>query len=243
MRWTGSCAVLLWAMGCGGPTPPAGPADVDVTEDDGPPTRVSGKDPTAPAVDAEIGALDGDAVRSISDGLRGEVERCFASANADLDLPLVAGDVEISFRVKGDGSVRWAYMSRSDVGDAEVEECILQLIRGETWPEPEGGEEGLARATYGRGPEGRAPTPWSAGDLGGAGATLSTKLAGCRSQAGAASLAVTFYVDADGRPLSAGVASGDEKGLEAVACATTAVLGATYPSPGSYPAKVTVRVP
>ena len=48
-----------------------------------------------------------------------------------------------------------------------------------------------------------------------------------------------MYVDTDGSVLSAGIAHAEDKGEAAADCILEVVKTASYPSPGSWPAKVT----
>ena len=52
----------------------------------------------------------------------------------------------------------------------------------------------------------------------------------------------TLYVGTGGEVLSAGVTPPDETGEDAVDCLVEALLGAKFPSPGSWPAKVTLTL-
>ena len=69
-----------------------------------------------------------------------------------------------------------------------------------------------------------------------------TALASCRSQAGASQIKATLYIDTDGKPLSVGVSSDDERGEEAAECVADALREITFPSPGSYASKVSVDI-
>jgi hypothetical protein len=227
--------VAVLAAGCAS-GPGASTPDDPVDEAMRPPRPT----PNEPSVEAEIGALDLAAVEAISDAIRGGVGRCFESANAKLDLPVVHGDIEVAVRVKSDGSLRHVFAASSDIGHAGVEACILALHEGQSWPKPSGGEEGLARTRFGRDPEGRAPVAWSADDLGDKGGQLARALSGCARQAGTSGITLTMYVDPDGAVMAAGAAVADEQGLGAVDCAVTAAKRERFPSPGSYPAKVTL---
>jgi hypothetical protein len=194
-----------------------------------------------PAIHAEVGALDEDKVNEAFQAARPAIDACFASANTGLRYQVVGGDVEVLVRVKNDGSIRWAYPRRSTLGHADTERCILSALEQQSWPRPEGGEEGIASTNYSIDPPGRPAVDWSSDDLGDAGPALEDKLRGCLSQGG--SLTVTVYVDPDGQAFSAGAAIEDEAALDALDCAISAARDVSYPSPGSYPAKVTLRVP
>ncbi len=198
---------------------------------------------SAPAIAAEIGALDQDAVDEAFKAARPTVARCFEEANRGLPFKVVGGDLEVVVRVKNDGTVRWAYPARSSLGHLGAERCIMTAMRQQAWPRPQGGEEGIARTRFGIDPP--APRPavdWAPSDLGSDGERLLSKLHSCRRSAGTPLLSLTMYVDADGKVIAAGAAIGDEAGIDAVDCAVSAAKQLSYPSPGSYPAKVTLTV-
>lgn len=210
----------------------------DVAADDPAPTERRG--PAAPSIESEVGALDRDAVDAAFSAARADVQACIAQANQGLPFKVVGGDIEIEVRIKSDGSVRHAYPKRSSIGHAGAEKCILGAVAAQSWPKPEGGDEGIARTTYGLDPPAARP-PVNGADLGSAGATLGSKLRGCRAKSGTSSLAVTLYIDADGNVMAAGASVGDEAGLSAIDCAVQAAEGLSFPSPGSYPAKVMIE--
>jgi len=243
MRWWILVFVALAA--CGGPTEPIVPSsggeDDDETVATGTPGPRSGGDPNAPSVQAEVGALDGAAVDEVTGRVRSKAEGCFEQANAKLPFPVIHGDLELTIRIRSDGTVRWVFPSKDELGHQGITDCIAALLQAESWPKPEGGEEGIARASYGRGPEGRAPVPWGASDLGGAGQSLATELRSCKQRHGAERISVTLYVDADGRVMSAGAAVDAGQAADAVTCAVRAARGKTFPSPGSFPAKVSLE--
>jgi hypothetical protein len=193
-----------------------------------------------PRIHAEVGALDEDKVNEAFSAARPAIDECFGRANRGMRYKVVGGDVEVMVRVKNDGSVRWAYPRRSTLGHSDTERCIMQVLERQSWPRPQGGEEGIASTNYGMDSPGRSAVDWSPGDLGEAGGELASKLRGC--MAGSHGLEITLYIDPDGDVLSAGAAVDDESALDAIECAIDAARAIRFPSPGSYPAKVTVRV-
>jgi hypothetical protein len=231
--WT--AAAILSA--CADGKEPQSPADAVEDEPHAPRPRTNG----GPKIESEIGALDEKAVAAAFREVRPKIKKCLRGANDGLDLPVVGGELEVQLRVKGDGSLRWVYPMRSTLGHRSAEKCVLDALMAQSWPKPEGGDEGLARTDYGIDPPGRAPVRWSAGDLGSAASEVESALNDCMSDAGAKSLSVTIYVDADGNAITAGGAVGDENGTEAIDCAVNAVKAIKFPSPGSYPAKVTIK--
>jgi hypothetical protein len=203
-------------------------------------TQMRGRESGGPVIHAEVGALDEDKVNEAFSAARPAIDDCFDHANEGMRYKVVGGDVEVIVRVKQDGSVRWAYPRRSTLGHSPTERCILTVLERQSWPRPQGGEEGIASTNYGIDAPGRQAVEWSPSDLGEAGGELEGKLRGCMGRGGAIEL--TLYVAPDGDVLSAGAAVDDERAIDAIDCAIDAARSIHFPSPGSYPAKVTVRV-
>ena len=67
---------------------------------------------------------------------------------------------------------------------------------------------------------------------------LSGKISSCKNGSGG-NFEATMYVSTDGSVLAVGVTPPDEPGVEDVDCLVSALKQATFPSPGSWPAKVT----
>jgi len=209
---------------------------------DGPPPNNTDPAEGGPKIDAEVGALDKKAVAETFEQARTTIRRCFDQANEGMEMPVVGGEVEVVLRVKPDGRLRWAYPQSSTLGHIGAERCILNALRVLAWPKPQGGDEGIARTRYAMDQPARPPVRWSPGDLGSSGNRLTAKLNRCRRATGTSSLSLTMYVDPDGRVMAAGAAVGDDLGVDAIECAVKAAKTLKYPSPGSYPGKVTVRV-
>lgn len=237
--WPGWVAATM-IVACGGTTTTADDPS-DITSDPEATPAKERRRLAAPSIESEVGTLDREAVDAAFSAARGSVKTCIEQANQGLPFQVVGGDIEVEVRIKNDGSVRHAFPKDSDIGHRGAERCILEAVAAQPWPKPEGGEEGIARTRYGL--DAPAPRPAQPGmsDLGQAGASLGSKLRRCRTQSGTPSLRVTFYVDADGKVMAAGASVGDESGLVAIDCAVEALEGLTFPSPGSYPAKVVVE--
>jgi len=236
MRATIPLLLAAAVAGCSNTPPPDDPAD-----DPGPDTTqlpIGG----GPQIEAEVGALDEEKVQEAFNAAREAIYACFNATNAGLKHKIVGGDIEVVVRVKTDSSVRWVFPQVSTIGHRETERCILDTLVEQAWPEPEGGEEGIARTQYGMDCPGREPVPWSPDQLGRNRAKLEAKVKACIREAGTPGLSLTLYVDPDGKPISAGASVDDESGIDALDCAVKAAKSLRYPSPGSYPAKVTLPV-
>ncbi len=223
-------------VACSSTPPPDNPADDDSPDQTHVPMA------GAPQITAEVGALDEEQVKAAFDAARSAIHDCFDASNNGLEWQVVGGDIEVVVRVKTDGTVRWVFPQASTVGSRDTESCILETLVKQSWPKPQGGEEGFARTQYGMDCPGREPVPWAVGDLGRSRAKLETGIKTCIRQAGGTGLSLTLYVDPDGRPIGAGASVDDENGIDALDCAVRAATSLRYPSPGSYPSKVTVQV-
>jgi hypothetical protein len=246
LRWVGlmvGCTLGATVSACSG-TPP--PVDPDPGAGAGPSHLALG--PSAqPMVESEVGTLDKVAVKEAFGVATPVIEACVQKGRRERQ-PLLGGAIDLFLRIGTEGDVRWAYLSSSTLGDHVTEKCIVDAMRGRSWPKPYGGKEGQTTQQLELGePDARPPVAWSEGDLGASFTRLAGSLRECQRRAGTGAMQVTFYVDpsADGRTgkaTHAGVAVSDEKGPAAIDCAVRAVLKARYPSPGSYTAKATMHV-
>ncbi len=225
-------APLLAGSGCGGAETPA-PKTVDdqVAVPDHP-------DRPTMSASAEIGALDEEKVTSTFQGAQGDLERCL-SAGAQRN-ELEGGDIAFFVKIDDSGHILRAYAERSTIGDRKTEKCMLDALRQRTWPEPQGGTYGVAHNSFGfdMPNDERPPTAWAPSRVEETVGSLSSKLSACKRGA-RGTFTATVYVDPSGAAVTAGVASSDESGEKAVDCVVSVLEEAKYPSPGSWPAKVT----
>lgn len=223
---------------CSSPKPPEPPRAPDKTaaRDSGPRRRVG------PSVETEIGALDQNATERAFGALLRKVEKCQDDRRAQEEqLDFLSGDVKIKVRVKADGSARYAYLQKTTVGDRAVEQCIVDAAKGLSWPKPQGGE-GIAENEFSLPQKGdREAVAWPATkvakEVDGAKAQLKSCTGGKKG-----GFLVTAYVDKAGRVISAGASAPVEDAEGAVDCLVKAVRGLKLPSPGGFPAKVTISV-
>lgn len=229
-------AALGALAGCGGSQEPVtDPSSTGSSDDSGP--RRSGM-----GVSSEIGALDEGKVKQVFERVAQKLSGCYASGAQR--FAYLAGTVSFKVRVTQEGRARWVYVKDSNLGDRQTEECMMNVLKGATWPTPEGGEEGLAENgfTFEPGGDERMPVEWSSDQLGDGLRDVKPKLSECRSQAGTGPLKVTMYVETDGKPGAIGVSSSDEKGEAAVRCIIDTLNGVTFPSPGSFASKVSLTI-
>jgi hypothetical protein len=190
-----------------------------------PPTRV---DPGPTSMESEIGGMNEEATDQAFAALARGVERCLVEGSERLGA--LGGTIEISLRIRRDGTARWAYARASTLGDRATERCVIELALARPWPKPVGGE-GLATKSFeldAREP----PLDWSTRHGAAAGQRAKTDTAACRRGLKGAFTA-TAHVGADGRVVAAGVAPPDERGEAAADCVVEAVRRQRFPAPGA----------
>jgi hypothetical protein len=218
--------------GCGGsePTPKLADEAPEVRERPERPINTS----------SEIGGLNEEEVdAAFKSSLKG-LQRCLAQGSSRVEF--LGGSVSFFLKIDSSGRVSTAYLEESTLGDRATERCMLETMRKKTWPKPVGGEHGLARKSFSFDPPNdvRPPTDWTQADAEPGMKTISSALNECKN--GASGFAATLYVGTDGKVLAAGVTPPDEAGDSAVDCLVGVLEGATFPSPGSWPAKVTLGI-
>lgn len=186
---------------------------------------------------SEIGGLDEEKVdaafKSSLDGL----QRCLTEGASRVEF--LGGSVAFFVKIDASGHADGAYLEKSTLGDRDTEKCMLRAVRARTWPKPVGGEHGLARKSFDFDPPNdvRAPADYDHDHLDKGLGKISSKLASCKSAPGA--YEATIYVATDGSVLAASVTPPNEDGEESVDCLVSTLKAASFPSPGSWPAKVT----
>lgn len=226
-------------VACGSPKPPEAPkVEPKSTEADKPVARKK----SGPSVESEIGALDKDATIRAFNSLIPRIEKCQDDRRAKEErLDFLAGDIAIKVRIKTDGTARWAYLTRSTLGDRPLETCILEAAKRVSWPKPQGGE-GLAENELTVPMKGdRDAVAWPPEKVTKEIPNIKGQLNGCR-QGKQGTFKLTAYVDKDGKVISAGAATPVEEADGSAECMVKTVRGWQLPSPGGFPAKVTFAV-
>jgi hypothetical protein len=220
---------LSCVVGCGDATPTAKTAD-DVPEAH---ERRDGR----PSVSSEIGGLDEDKVNAAFESSLPGLQRCLGEGASRVEL--LGGSVSFFVKIDTGGRVDSAYLEKSTLGDRDTEKCMLAALRARRWPKPVGGEHGLARKSFDFDAPNdvRAPADYDHDHLDKGLSKIAGKLGACKTAKGA--YEATIYVATDGSVLSAGVTPPDEDGEEAVDCLVSTLKSASFPSPGSWPAKIT----
>ena len=112
-----------------------------------------------PSVESEVGALDAGKVAAVFKTASGSLQECYASGVSR--VAFMSGDIKLAVRVAEDGSAKYAFVKESSLGDRQTEECMLGVLRKQTWPKPVGGKEGNAETTFGFDPGTRTGRPSS----------------------------------------------------------------------------------
>ncbi|HVY48370.1 MAG TPA: AgmX/PglI C-terminal domain-containing protein [Minicystis sp.] len=227
-------ALAACAVGCGGAEPAAKEATDAPQEAEAQPKKKSGF-----GVQQELGELDEKKTTATFDEVSGKLQKCFADGVGR--LPYLSGEVRLVVRIAESGSARWAFAKDSTLGDRATEDCMLSVLKSASWPKPVGGE-GVAEKglSFDPGGDERPPVAWTPDRLGPALAKAKDAIAGCRRDAGTGPLGVTLYVNTDGKAEGVGVSGTDEKSEKAAPCVVSALRAMTFPSPGSWAAKVTL---
>ena len=227
-----ACSVLALSalVACGGsePAPKAPEPTVEEHEDA----------PGGPSVSAEIGGLSEEKVDKTFQSALSDFQRCLDDGAKRVEF--LGGSVSFFVKINERGKVDHAHLEKSTMGDRQTEKCMLDSLGRKRWPKPVGGLHGLARKSFDFDPPNdvRAPTSWDGDHVSEVVSKLSKKLSACKKGV-TGSFEATLYVATDGSVLSAGVTPPDEPGEADVDCLVDTLKGASFPSPGSWPAKVT----
>ncbi|MBI5533570.1 MAG: hypothetical protein HY898_12700 [Deltaproteobacteria bacterium] len=222
-------ALLLAAAACGSPKPVVKPvADTEPVVDPKKKSQTWG----------ELGVLNVGKVDAVFAGLKDALTACNERGNK-----FAAGSITYAIRVDHQGAVKYAYAKDTELGDREIERCMLNLIRKATWPTPEGGDDGIIEKpiTFPDREE-RPPEDWTADKVLPAVGKLKAKLQKCR-EGHTGMFRATMIVDKSGKVMSVGIASPDDKGEAAIDCMADALKTLKLPSPGSWPARVSFELP
>jgi hypothetical protein len=225
---------VLVLSGCGGSEPSAKDPSI---EDHAPKTE---QGPSIVAT-SEIGGMNEDEVDDAFKGSLKSLERCLATGAKRVEF--LGGSVSFYLKIDATGRVAASYLEHSTLGDRATERCMLQALSAKTWPKPVGGAHGLARKSFTFDPPNdvREPITWDDHDASAGLKKIAADLSKCKEgQHGP--FEATLYVDTSGKVLAAGATPPNEDGETAVDCLVGVLENANFPSPGSWPAKVTLEL-
>jgi hypothetical protein len=188
-----------------------------------------------------MGTISADAVR---DTLQMRQDRFLYCFTRRLDaVGVLGGTIELSFRVKTDGSVLWVYPKRSTIGDRETERCILDVASTVRFRRPRGGEAEFTWPFEVAPPDDvRPPLNWTADRITPQLSQDAGLAARCRPPGSAVTFSITVYIAPGGAVLAAGGVPSELGGVDSVDCVLEAVRAWSMPDPVSYPAKITFDV-
>ncbi|MCH2109167.1 MAG: hypothetical protein MK135_07550 [Polyangiaceae bacterium] len=228
-----SCTLTLFASACGGPKK-VNTAESIYEEDDG-------DDPGDGPLEMEqdCGGMNGNKVNRVVRRLQDDLGECLMSGYDAVDY--FGGDVAFLVEVNRGGQAEQVFVESSNLGNYQVEQCMMDLLKDSRWPKPVGGLVGLARTNMGFDPpeDVRPPESWTSNDISSFLVENNETFQECGE---GGPYTITAYVAPDGQTLSAGVAHLDGAGDETAACLIETVERLTFPSPGSWAAKVSFQV-
>jgi hypothetical protein len=187
---------------------------------------------------AEVGALpEEQAVNAFKDSFPA-IQDCFIRGAERIEF--LGGDIAFFIQVNAAAEAEYIYAKETTIGDRETETCMIRALKKADWPAPVGGLVGIAENSFGFEMTGdvRPPVPWDSSQVEAALAENANAIAECKA-GGGGSFTATVYVDNDGKAISAGVSAPDKESEAHSDCIVDVLKQATYPSPGSWPAKVT----
>jgi hypothetical protein len=228
-------AGMLW-VGCGGaePAPPAKPASSQIG------AEKLGDSENDMEVSGTLGTIPTHLIQQRLDPKLPSFQNCFVERSREVEY--IAGQIELYFRVKLDGSVRSVFPRGSTIGDRETERCILEIASRTRFPSPRGGGEAEFAWQFEVDPlqDVRPPLAWESERASSALRQHADSIRGCRKSA---SYTVTAYVAPGGTVIAAGASASAFEGSGSLDCVAEAVRSWAMPDPGSYPAKITFTIP
>jgi hypothetical protein len=224
------------AVACGGSEPTAKSASDAPVVEGGEEDHLHGV-----RASSEIGGMNEEAVEETFSSSLSGLERCLSRGAERVEF--LGGSVSFYLKIDTSGKVAAAYLEHSTLGDRATEKCMLNSLRSKKWPKPVGGDHGLARKAFDFDAPNdvREPTFWTDDDARPGLAKIGDDVSKCKDGHSGA-FEATLYVGTAGEVLSAGIAPPDESGEEAADCLVEALQAAKFPSPGSWPAKVTLKL-
>jgi hypothetical protein len=215
-----SLLAVVASAGCAASPPPPAVSS-------GEPITVPEKVDTLPAMEAEIGGLNEEAMDKAFAALGADVQRCAESASGR--FAAIGGEIRVRLRIDRKGGTRWAYVAESTLGDRDAEKCILESARAKSWPLPVGGE-GLAEKSYAIDPS-KTPVVLEEKKVHRDLLRVKAQIAKCKKGVHG-SFVATAYLTPEGRVAAAGVASPNENAEDASDCMVEALRKSRFQRPG-----------
>ena len=176
---------------------------------------------------------------AVTRGLRAgdaAILECYSSRLAAVSV--LSGRMDLTFRIARDGSVKTLTMNSSSLGDRVVEQCILSASRALTFERPAGGEAEFTYPVVLDLPEGTRPAlTWDSSRIASVSGLLQRALHRC--EVPRTRFDVTAYIDSSGAAIASSIAPAEPVDEAKVECLASALARVSFPSPGSYFAKIT----
>lgn len=219
-------------IACGGSEPPPRAPEVQANDDE---DEDNAREVGAMA---EIGGMPEEETAAAFRAAFDPIQRCFIDGARKLEY--LGGQIAVQVRVGKQGKVEAVFAESSTLGDRETERCMLKALEDSDWPAPVGGLVGLAQNSFEFEMTGdvRAPVAIAEFDSGQALSEHRAALAECKGSV-KDGFTATVYIDTDGTALAAGIAAPSAEAETKSDCLVGVLRRAKYPSPGSWPGKVT----
>jgi len=221
--------------GCGGDEKEAkDPTDVNPRK-----FRSGDDDEGGMGVSSDVGGLNDSQTRAAFRNAQAGFKKCLMEGWERIEF--LGGEVHFYVALDDTGTIKANYLEETTLGDRATERCMLDVISAQKWPKAVGGEIGEARSSLAFDPpeDVRPPVDWSVDDISQTLAKVGDDLDNCKRHASPGRYSVTMYIGTNGSPISVGVAPPNGEADLAIDCIVGVLRGATFPSPGSWPAKVT----
>jgi hypothetical protein len=194
----------------------------------------------------DLGGIDPSVAQKRFDALKDEWNDCFHRAHEKNET--LSGKISFTIRTNKDGSVKWAFVTHTDLGDHVVEQCVIDSIKATNFGPPMDAKEGeIKEKSYGweiDGDDDRPADPGATSSVLPALQKAKGKLDACREKAGAqGGMEATIYVAPKGKPRSVGVAISDPSAEGAIPCIVEVLSKLSYSNKSSWTTKVTVPLP
>ena len=233
---------ILAAIACAscGSDPKPQPVTPEVVE-----TKPEKKKSSGPAIEYDLGGIHPTVAKQQFSALKSTWNDCFTDAHKKNEA--LSGKLTITVRTHKDGSVKWVYVTQTDLGDRAVEKCVTESVRGANFGPPMDAKEGEIKSySYGweLDEDDRPADAGVASNVLPAIEKAKKKLDACREKNSAkGNFSATIYVKPKGKPASIGVAVDDPSAEGAIDCVVEVLSKLTYKNISSWPIKATVQLP
>ena len=231
--------VIASALGCG-TTPPPAPVEPEKKEE-----VKDKKKNDGPSIEYDLGGVDPNVAKAKFNALKSTWNDCFADARKKNET--LSGKLTLTIRTLKDGSVKWAYVTQTDLGDRSVEKCVIDSVKSTNFGAPMDAKEGEIKAySYGweLDDDDRPADPGAASNVLPSIEKAKGKLNDCKKRASASgTVSATIYVKKGGKPASIGIAIDDPSADGAIDCIVEVLSKLTYSNKSSWTIKSTVQLP